>query len=703
MVRISALPWRVPLFFWISPLKNKGVEEQVQLENLRNIGIIAHIDAGKTTTTERILYYTGLTHKMGETHEGSSVMDFLSYEKERGITVASAATTCIWKGKTINIIDTPGHVDFTAEVERSLRILDGVVVIFCSKGGVEPQSETVWRQADKYRVPRIAYINKMDAVGADFFKVTGQIKNRLGANPLVITLPVTEDDDFLGVIDLIKMKYYTFGGKLGNEVVEMEIPESHLAEAESWRNAMIESLAENDEQLLEMYFNNETIPQEMLIEALRVNTVKGQIVPVLCGSSYRNIGVQLLLDAIIGYLPSPLDGRPATASIPEGEEMVEIIPDAGQPFAALIFKIVSDRHVGKLAFARIYSGTVKAGSYVINSSKNKKERIGRLVKMHANHREEITEVSAGDIVAFIGLKDVSTGDTICEEGYNILLESIVFPEPVIQIAIEPKTQNDQSKLGEALGKLAAEDPTFKVMYNQETGQTLISGMGELHLEIVAERLAKEFMVDFNIGQPQVAYKETISKDAEQVTRYVKQTGGKGQYAHIVLRLEPGEEGFEFVNKIVGGAIPREYIPAVESGVKQALQEGILKGYPVVNVKATLLDGSFHEVDSSEMAFRTAAMIATKECLKKAGPKLLEPVMKLEITSPEEFTGNIISNISNMRGRLESMEMENNTQIIRSCVPLVELFGYSTTLRSLTQGRAGFSMQFSHYEEGVIAS
>lgn len=673
------------------------------LENLRNIGIIAHIDAGKTTTTERILYYTGLTHKIGETHDGASVMDFLSYEKERGITVASAATTCIWKGTSINIIDTPGHVDFTAEVERSLRILDGVVVIFCSKGGVEPQSETVWRQADKYRVPRIAYINKMDAVGADFFRVNEQIRTRLGANPLVITLPVINDDDFTGIIDLIKMKYYTFSGKLGNEVAEVEIPAEHLAEAEKWRQSMTESLAETDEKLLDMYFNNEPIANELLIEAIRVNTLSGKIVPVLCGSSYRNIGVQLLLDCIVNYLPSPMDVEPAVATILGTDDTVEIIPDSNGPFSALVFKIVSDRHVGKLAFARVYSGTIKAGSYVINSTKDKKERIGRLVKMHANHREEITDVYAGDIVAFIGLKDVSTGDTICSEGNNLLLESIIFPEPVIQISIEPKTQNDQSKLGESLARLAAEDPTFKVTYNSETGQTLIAGMGELHLEIVVERLSKEYMVDFNIGQPQVAYKETITQKAEQVTRYVKQTGGKGQFAHLVLRLEPSEEGFEFVNKIVGGAIPREYIPAVEAGIKQTLTEGVLKGFPVVNVKATLLDGSFHEVDSSEMAFRVAAMISTKDCLKKAAPKLLEPVMKLEITTPEEFTGNIINNISNMRGRLESMEMENNTQIIRGSVPLVELFGYSTTLRSLTQGRAAFSMQFSHYEERPITS
>lgn len=672
------------------------------LERLRNIGIIAHIDAGKTTTTERILYYTGLTHKMGETHDGESVMDYLPYEKERGITVTSAATRCLWKGCHINIIDTPGHVDFTAEVERSLRILDGAVVIFCAKGGVEPQSETVWRQADKYQVPRIAYINKMDAVGANFFQVVEQIKSRLGAHPLVIDLPVFAGENFYGLVDLIRFKFYTFSDQAGNDIMESDIPQQHLEEARRQRIAMLEDLAETDEELLELYFNNEAIPEDLLRQVIRKNTIAGSMVPVICGSSYRNIGVQPLLDAVVDYLPSPLDVQAARALCRDSGEEMEVVPDAKGDFAALVFKIISDRHVGKLAFARVYSGQVKAGSYIYNSSKRKKERVGRLVRMHANHREEIEEVTAGDIVAFIGLKDIGTGDTLCLEGRDILLESIDFPEPVIQIAIEPKTQSDQDKISEALARIAAEDPTFRLSYNEETGQTLIAGMGELHLEIVAERLATEFKVDFNTGQPQVAYKETITKSAEQVTRYVKQTGGRGQFAHVVLRLEPGE-GFEFVNKITGGAIPREYIPAVEAGIKQALEEGVLKGYPVVNVKATLLDGSFHEVDSSELAFKTAAMLATRECLKKAGPQLLEPVMRLEITSPEEFTGSIISNISNRRGRLQSMEMVNNTQVIKGCVPLAEMFGYSTVLRSLTQGRAAFSMEFSHYEDHNVAS
>lgn len=672
------------------------------LENIRNIGIIAHIDAGKTTTTERILYYTGQTHKMGETHDGESVMDYLPYEKERGITVTSAATRCMWKERHINIIDTPGHVDFTAEVERSLRILDGAVVIFCAKGGVEPQSETVWRQADKYKVPRIAYINKMDAVGADFFSVVDQIRTRLGANPLVLTLPVFEDGIFSGVVDLITMKLYSFSGNLGNEIVVSEIPGQYLEEAGIWHTTMLESLAETDEELLEMYFSDEKLPLELVAQAIRKNTVEGNMVPVICGSSYKNIGVQLLLDAIVDFLPSPLDVPAPQALDQENGETVEIIPSPGSEFSALVFKIVSDRHVGKLAFARVYSGTIQAGSYIYNSSTRKKERVGRLVRMHANHREEVEQVAAGDIVAFIGLKDVRTGDTLCMEGREMLLESIDFPEPVIQMSIEPKTQSDQDKISTALARISAEDPTFKLSYNKETGQTLISGMGELHLEIVAERLSREFKVDFNMGRPEVAYKETITREAEQVTRYVKQTGGKGQFAHVVLRLEPAE-GFEFVNKIVGGAIPREYIPAVESGVKQALEDGVLRGYPVVNVRAVLLDGSFHEVDSSEMAFRTAAMMATRECLKKAGPTILEPVMRLEVTSPEEFTGNIISNINNRRGRLQSLAMVNNTQVIRGQVPLAEMFGYSTVLRSLTQGRAGFSMEFSHYEDHHIAS
>jgi len=672
------------------------------LENLRNIGIIAHIDAGKTTTTERILYYTGLTHKMGETHNGESVMDFLPYEKERGITVASAATCCLWKGCNINIIDTPGHVDFTAEVERSLRILDGAVVIFCAKGGVEPQSETVWRQADKYQVPRIAYINKMDAVGADFFQVVGQIKHRLGAYPLVVSLPVFENEVFCGIVDLIREKFYTFSDQAGNEIMESAIPAKYQEEAQNWRFTMLENLAETDEELLDIYVGNEKLPEDLLLQVIRRNTIEGNMVPVICGSSYRNIGVQPLLDAIVDYLPSPLDVQATRALCQKSGEEMEIIPSPEGDFAALVFKIISDRHVGKLAFARVYAGNVKAGSYIYNSSKQKKERVGRLVRMHANHREEIEEVGAGDIVAFIGLKDIATGDTLCLEGRDILLETIDFPEPVIQIAIEPKTQSDQDKISEALARIVAEDPTFKLSYNEETGQTLIAGMGELHLEIVAERLSKEFKVDFNTGQPQVAYKETITRQAEHVTRYVKQTGGRGQFAHVVLRLEPAE-GFEFVSKIIGGAIPREYIPAVEAGVKQALEQGVLEGYPVVNVRATLLDGSFHEVDSSELAFRTAAMIATRDCLKKAGPQLLEPVMRLEITSPEEFTGSIINNISNRRGRLQSMEMVNNTQVIKGCVPLAEMFGYSTVLRSLTQGRAAFSMEFSHYEDHNIAS
>ena len=672
------------------------------LEKLRNIGIIAHIDAGKTTTTERILFYTGLTHKIGETHDGESVMDYLPYEKERGITVESAATRCVWRDHAINIIDTPGHVDFTAEVERSLRILDGVVVIFCAKGGVEPQSETIWRQADKYHTPRIAYINKMDAVGADYVRVVEQIKVRLGAHPVIMTLPVVENDTLAGVIDLIKMVYITFGGRLGNDVQEQEIPEQYKQEAEHNRQLMIESIAELDEALLEPYLNNETISEGEIVAAVHRQTVANNMVPVICGSSYRNIGVQTLLDAIVDYLPSPLEGENPTATYLGSEEMVEVAPDANKRFAALVFKIVSDRHVGKLAFARIYSGTCKAGSYVFNSSKGKKERIGRLMKMHANHREEVESVQAGDIVAIIGLKDIGTGDTICDEDFQVILESISFPQPVIQIAIEPKTQSDQAKLGEALNRISTEDPTFKVAYNRDTGQTLIAGMGELHLEIVSERLSREFGIDFNIGEPQVAYKETISQRADHVTRFVKQTGGKGQFAHVVLRLEPSE-GFEFSSQVVGGNVPREYIPAVEAGVRQALEEGVIKGYPVVNVKATLLDGSYHEVDSSEMAFRTAAILATRECLKKAGSYLLEPIMKLEITSPEEFTGNIINNISNRRGRLESMSMENNTQIIRGSVPLAELFGYSTTLRSLTQGRAGFSMEFSHYEKQPVAS
>lgn len=667
------------------------------IENIRNIGIIAHIDAGKTTTTERILYYTGRTHKIGETHDGESVMDYLPYEKERGITVTSAATKCLWRDTNINIIDTPGHVDFTAEVERSLRILDGAVVIFCAKGGVEPQSETVWRQANKYRVPRIAYVNKMDAVGADFLRVVDQIKTRLGANPLVISIPVFEDDDFRGVIDLVKMKYITFAGPWGTDIAETEVPEAYQDEAERLNLELVESLAENSEAMLDKYYNNEKISCQELMDVIRDATISGQMVPVLCGSSYRNIGVQMLLDSIVDYLPSPLAGEAVQGIDQKSGEEVAVLPDPDGDFSALVFKIVTDRHVGKLAFARVYSGRLQAGSYVYNSAKGKKERVGRLVKMHAAHREEIQSIEAGDIAAFIGLKEVTTGDTLCVEGHSILLESIDFPEPVIQIAVEPKTQSDQQKITEALAKISAEDPTFKISYNTETGQTLISGMGELHLEIITERLAREFNVDINIGQPQVAYKETITRTATHEARYVKQTGGKGQFGHAVIQLEPGE-GFVFENKIIGGAIPREYIPAVEAGIKQALEEGTIKGHPVINVKATLLDGSYHEVDSSEMSFKITGLMAGRECLRKAGPVLLEPLMRVEVTTPEEYTGGIIGSLNNRRGRIETMEMEASTQTIRAVVPLAEMFGYSTNLRSLSQGRAAFSMEFSHYEE-----
>ena len=668
------------------------------LSKLRNIGIIAHIDAGKTTTTERILYYTGLTHKLGETHDGESVMDYLDVERERGITVSSAATKCVWNGNSINIIDTPGHVDFTAEVERSLRILDGAVVIFCAKGGVESQSETVWRQADKYQVPRIAYVNKMDALGADFFRVVDQIHNRLGAKPQILTIPVFEEDNFKGIIDLVSMEYITFGGALGNEVMRLSIPDSEISIATEWRGKLIEGIAENSEALLEMYYEGQDIPNDLLIAEARKLTIAGEIIPVICGSSYRNIGVQKLLDSVVDYLPSPLDGKPTVGVQIGTDAEIEVTPDEKAPFSALIFKIVTDRHVGKLAFARVYSGKLNSGHYVINTTKDKKERVGRLVKMHANHREELQEVLAGDIVALIGLKDVGTGDTICDEDYQILLESIEFPEPVIQIAIEPKTKTDQGKISEALAKILAEDPTFKISYNQETGQNLVAGMGELHLEILTDRLSKEYNIDVNVGAPQVAYKETISKMSEHNERYVKQSGGKGQYAHVVIRVEPNEAGYAFESKIVGGVVPKEYIPAVETGVKQAMEEGVLKGYPMVNVKVTLLDGSYHEVDSSEMAFKIAGLYAAKECMKKAAPRLLEPVMKVEITSPEEYTGNIISNISNRRGRMDTMEMLGTTQVIRAFVPLAEMFGYTTVLRSATQGRAGFTMEFSHYEE-----
>ena len=662
---------------------------------MRNIGIIAHIDAGKTTTTERILYFTGRTYKIGETHNGESVMDYLPYEKERGITITSAATSCTWKGMQINLVDTPGHVDFTAEVERSLRVLDGAVTIFCGKGGVEPQSETVWRQADKYQVPRIAYVNKLDAVGADYFQVVDQMKKRLGANPLVINLPVFQENNLIGLIDLISLKCFSFSRQSG-EMDERPIPDHMEKTTSLYRQQLLEALADYDDELMELYLENEMIPDDLAKHVLRAQTISGNLVPVLCGSSYRNIGVQSLLDAIVDYLPAPQELDKITAVEADTGEAVQLTPDETSSLAGLVFKIVTDRHVGKLAFIRVYSGQLVTGGSVYNATKQRWEHIGRLLKMHANHREEVAAIKAGDIGAIIGLKDVGTGDTLSTEENPVLLENIDFPEPVISIAIEPKKKMDQIRVAEALSKISAEDPTFKVTVNPETGQTLISGMGELHLEVIAERLNREFKVEANLGQPQVAYKETITRAARGECRYVKQTGGRGQYAHVKLRVEPSEE-FSVEHKIVGGAIPREYLPAVENGIREAVEEGPLKGYPLINLKVTVLDGSYHEVDSSELAFKMAGSLALKDALRNAGPKLLEPVMKLEITTPEEFTSSIINNINSKRGRLESMDAHQNIQIVKSLVPLAELFGYSTSIRSITQGRAGFSMQFSHYE------
>lgn len=662
---------------------------------MRNIGIIAHIDAGKTTTTERILYFTGRTYKIGETHNGESVMDYLPYEKERGITITSAATNCTWKGMQINLVDTPGHVDFTAEVERSLRVLDGAVTIFCGKGGVEPQSETVWRQADKYQVPRIAYVNKLDAVGADYFQVVDQMKKRLGANPLVINLPVFQENNLIGLIDLISQKYFSFSSQSG-EMNEGPLPDHMEKTTSLYRQQLLEALADYDDELMELYLENEMIPDDLAKQVLRAQTISGNLVPVLCGSSYRNIGVQALLDAIVDYLPAPQELDKITAVQADTGEAVQLTPDETSSLAGLVFKIVTDRHVGKLAFIRIYSGQLVTGGSVYNTTKQRWEHIGRLLKMHANHREEVAAIKAGDIGAIIGLKDVGTGDTLSTEENPVLLENIDFPEPVISIAIEPKKKMDQMRVAEALSKISAEDPTFKVTVNPETGQTLISGMGELHLEVIAERLNREFKVEADLGQPQVAYKETITRAARGECRYVKQTGGRGQYAHVKLRVEPSEE-FSVEHKIVGGAIPREYLPAVENGIREAMEEGPLKGYPLINLKVTVLDGSYHEVDSSELAFKMAGSLALKDALRNAGPKLLEPVMKLEITTPEEFTSSIINNINSKRGRLESMDAHQNIQIVKSLVPLAELFGYSTSIRSITQGRAGFSMQFSHYE------
>ncbi|ADQ41381.1 translation elongation factor G [Caldicellulosiruptor acetigenus I77R1B] len=673
---------------------------QFPLEKTRNIGIMAHIDAGKTTTTERILFYTGKVHKMGEVHEGTATMDWMEQEQERGITITSAATTCEWKGHRINIIDTPGHVDFTVEVERSLRVLDGAIAVFCAKGGVEPQSETVWRQADKYRVPRIAYVNKMDIMGANFFNVIEMMKERLGANPVAIQVPIGKEDTFRGIVDLLTMKAIIYVDDLGKVSQETEIPDEVKDIAEEYRIKLLEAVAETDEEIMMKYLEGEEITVEELKAAIRKATINMQMTPVLCGSSYRNKGVQPLLDAVVDYLPSPVDIAAVKGFSPDTGEEIERKTSEDEPFCALAFKIMSDPYVGKLTFLRVYSGVLHAGSYVYNSTKNKKERVGRLLHMHANHREDVDAVYAGDICAAIGLSNTTTGDTLCDENHPIVLESMEFPEPVIQVAIEPKTKADQEKMGIALQRLAEEDPTFKVSTNHETGQTLIAGMGELHLEIIVDRMRREFKVEVNVGKPQVAYKETIKKSVKVEGKYIRQSGGRGQYGHVWLELEPLERGagYEFVNKIVGGVIPKEFIPSVDAGVQEAMQSGVLAGYPVVDVRVTLFDGSYHEVDSSDMAFRIAAAQAFREGMKKADPVLLEPIMKVEVVVPEEYMGDVMGDINSRRGRIEGMELRGNAQVIRAYVPLAEMFGYATDLRSKTQGRGTYTMQFDHYEE-----
>ena len=672
---------------------------EFSLEHTRNIGIMAHIDAGKTTTTERILFYTGRTHKIGEVHEGAATMDWMEQEQERGITITSAATTARWKGHRINIIDTPGHVDFTVEVERSLRVLDGAVAVFSAKEGVEPQSETVWRQADRYGVPRIAYVNKMDIIGADFLGAVQSMKDRLGANAVPIQLPIGAENDFIGIIDLIEQVAYIYKDDLGKEIEKVEIPEEYRDQAAELRQELIEKVAEIDEDLMMKYLEGEELTVEEIKAGLRKGTVTTKLFPVTCGSSYRNKGVQLMLDAVVDYLPAPTDVPDIRGTLPDGTEVTRRSSD-DEPFAALAFKIMSDPYVGKLTFFRVYSGTLSSGSYVLNSTKGKRERIGRILMMHANHREEISEVYAGDIAAAVGLKDTTTGDTLCDEKHPVILESMNFPDPVIDVAIEPKSKADQDKLGLALAKLQEEDPTFRARTDEETGQTIISGMGELHLEIIVDRLNREFKVEANVGKPQVAYRETFRKSAKVEGKFIRQSGGRGQYGHVWIEFEPLEPGtgFQFENKIVGGVVPKEYIPAVQSGIEEALQNGVLAGYPVVDVKATIFDGSYHDVDSSEMAFKIAASMAVKAAGSVCAPVLLEPIMKVEVTVPEEYMGDVMGDINSRRGRIEGMEARHGAQIIRAKVPLSEMFGYSTTLRSKTQGRGVYSMEISHYEE-----
>jgi len=661
---------------------------------------MAHIDAGKTTTTERILYYTGVTYKIGEVHEGTAVMDWMVQEQERGITITSAATTCFWKDHRINIIDTPGHVDFTIEVERSLRVLDGAVAVFDSVAGVEPQSETVWHQADKYKVPRIAFMNKMDRAGADFFMSVQSMIDRLGANPVPIQIPIGGEDKFRGPVDIVRMKAIYFDDEtLGAKYEEGDIPDVLLPMVRQYREKMLEALSDVDENIMEKFLGGKEISVEEIKSALRKGTLQMRLTPVLCGAAFKNKGVQLLLDAIVDYLPSPLDVPPVSGTKPGNGAEVIRRSDVNEPFSALAFKVMTDPYVGQLTFMRVYSGVLPAGSYVYNSTKDIKERVGRLLKMHANKREEIKEVSAGDIAAAVGLKNTLTGDTLCDEKLSIILEAMEFPVPVISVAIEPKTKADQEKLYEALGKLSQEDPSFKVSYNEETGQTIISGMGELHLEIIVDRLLREFKVEANVGKPQVAYRETIRVASKAEGKFVRQSGGRGQYGHVYLQLEPVHgKGFEFVNKIVGGTIPREYIPAVEKGVKEAMDSGVLAGYPVVDIKVTLYDGSYHEVDSSEMAFKIAGSIGFKEAVRKAKPVLLEPIMSIEVVTPESYMGDVIGDLNSRRGKIQSMEKRGSAQVIKAQVPLSGMFGYATDLRSKTQGRATYTMQFSHYEE-----
>jgi elongation factor G len=678
------------------------VATSVELDRVRNIGIMAHIDAGKTTTTERILYYTGRTHKMGEVHEGAATMDWMAQEQERGITITSAATTAFWRDYRINIIDTPGHVDFTMEVERSLRVLDGAVAVFDSVAGVQPQSETVWRQADRYRVPRIAFINKMDRTGADFDAAVQSMRDRLGAIPVPIHIPIGREEGFSGVVDLVEMKATTYTNALGTEFAVDDIPGELVERAEAGHHSLIDAVAEFDDELTETYLEDEgSVTSEMIRRALRTGTLTGRITPVLAGSAFKNKGVQPLLDAIVDYLPSPLDVPPMVGVDPKSGEEATRPPALEAPFSALAFKVMTDPFVGKLTYFRVYSGQVKAGGRVVNTTNGKTERIGRILQMHANHREEREEIGAGEIAAAVGLKFTTTGDTLATDSAPIVLESMAFPDPVISVAIEPKTKGDQDKLAQALGRLAEEDPTFRVTSDDETGQTIISGMGELHLEIIVDRLLREFRVEGNVGRPQVAYRETISRPAEKVQgRFVRQTGGSGQYGDVVINVLPQApgDGYEFVDKIVGGKIPREYIPATNQGIQEAMSAGILAGFPVVDVKVELIDGSYHEVDSSERAFKIAGSMAFKEGMKRAKPKLLEPVMAVEVVTPEEYLGDVIGNLNGRRGRVEHLEPVGGSQSIRASVPLAEMFGYATDLRSMTQGRATFSMQFDRYEE-----